>query len=257
MNAKRLSGKTAIITGASSGIGRAISLLFADEGANVVVADVTEKVKEGGAATIELIREKGGEAFFQQTDVSNSADIDRLVGNTVQTYGRLDILVNNAAIGVDKPILDTSEEEWDLVMGINAKGVFMACKRAIEQMLRQEIRGEARGRIINLSSQHGMICAPHNFAYGVGKSAVVYMTRQIAVDYAKDHIICNAVAPGRVLTGKPIPEVDSIEYSQSRTPWPRLGKPDDIARTALFLAGDEATYITGVNLMVDGGWMAG
>jgi NAD(P)-dependent dehydrogenase (short-subunit alcohol dehydrogenase family) len=102
-----------------------------------------------------------------------------------------------------------------------------------------------------------MICAPGNFAYGVGKSAVVYMTRQIAVDYAKDYIICNAVAPGRVLTGKPLSAADPLNYSQDRTPMPRLGRPEDIAKAALFLASDEATYIAGVNLMVDGGWMAG
>jgi NAD(P)-dependent dehydrogenase (short-subunit alcohol dehydrogenase family) len=180
-----------------------------------------------------------------------------MVEVAVEQFGSLDILVNNAAIGVDKPLLETTEEDWNRVMDINTKGTFFGCKRAIQQMLQQEIVGEARGRIINITSQHGMICAPGNFAYGVGKSAVVYMTRQIAVDYAKDYIICNAVAPGRVLTGKPLSAADPLNYSQDRTPMPRLGRPEDIAKAALFLASDEATYIAGVNLMVDGGWMAG
>ncbi len=257
MKEKRLSGRTAIVTGAASGIGRAIALKFAEEGANVMVADITTDVKEGGEATAELIHTRGGAAEFFQTDVSNWNDIDALVRRAIERFGALDIMVNNAAIGVDKPLLETTEEDFDRVMAINTKGVFFGCTRAIQQMLTQEIRGEARGRIINISSQHGMICAPNNFAYGVGKGAVVYMTRQIAVDYAKDYIVCNAVAPGRVLTGKPVSAADPLDYSKNRTPMPRLGKPEDIANAALFLASDEATYIAGVNLMVDGGWMAG
>lgn len=253
----RLSGRTAVVTGAASGIGRAIALRLAEEGANVVVADITTEVKEGGKATAELIQSAGGTAVFCKTDVSKWDDINAMVEVAVEQFGSLDIIVNNAAIGVDKPLLETTEEDWNRVMDINTKGTFFGCKRAIQQMLKQEIVGEARGRIINITSQHGMICAPGNFAYGVGKSAVVYMTRQIAVDYAKDYIICNAVAPGRVLTGKPLSTADPLDYSQNRTPMPRLGKPEDIAKAVLFLASDEATYIAGVNLMVDGGWMAG
>lgn len=257
MKAKRLSGRTVAVTGAASGIGRAIALKFAEEGANVMVADITTDVKEGGVSTAELIKAHGGAAEFIKTDVSDWNDVDALVSRAVERFGSLDIMVNNAAIGVDKPLLETSEEDFDRVMAINTKGVFFGCKRAIQQMLTQEIRGEARGRIINITSQHGMICAPGNFAYGVGKSAVVYMTRQIAVDYAEEYIICNAVAPGRILTGKPVSAADPLDYSKNRTPMPRLGKPEDIANAVLFLASDEATYIAGVNLMVDGGWMAG
>ncbi|MBN2051301.1 MAG: glucose 1-dehydrogenase [Spirochaetales bacterium] len=257
METKSLAGKTAVVTGAASGIGRSIALLFAAEGAQVIVADITTKVKEGGEPTADCIQQAGGSALFIPTDVSKWTEVDNLVSQTVERFGRLDIMVNNAAIAVDKPLVETTEEDWNRVMDINAKGVFFCCKRAVQQMLTQEIRNEARGRIINISSQHGMICAPGNFAYGVGKSTVVYMTRQIAVDYAKEHIICNALAPGRILTGKPLISSDSVEYSQSRTPFPRLGVPSDVAKAALFLAGDGATYITGVNLLVDGGWMAG
>lgn len=255
----RLSNKTVVVTGGASGFGRAISILFAQEGANVVIGDVTEEVKEGGEPTKAVIEAAGGSVRFVPTDVSKWADIDALVGTAVETFGSLDVIVNNAAImGGGAKLLETTEEDWDNVMAVNAKGVFFGCKRAIQQMLTQPVNGDARGRIVNISSQHGMICAPGKIAYGVGKSTVVYMTRQIAVDYADDNIICNAVAPGRILTGKPLGGAgsDPLEYSKMRTPMPRLGRPGDVASAALFLASDEATYITGHNLMVDGGWMA-
>ena len=255
----RLANKTVAVTGGASGIGRAISILFAQEGANVVIGDVTEEVKEGGESTRAVIEAAGGSARFVPCDVAKWADIDKLVGTAVETFGSLDVMVNNAAImGGGTKLLETTEEDWDNVMAVNAKGVFFGCKRAIHQMLTQPVNGDARGRIVNISSQHGMVCAPGKIAYGVGKSTVVYMTRQIAVDYAEDNIICNAVAPGRILTGKPLggPGSDPLDYSKMRTPMPRLGRPGDVASAALFLASDEATYITGHNLMVDGGWMA-
>jgi len=255
----RLEGKTAVITGGASGIGRAIAILFAEEGANVVIGDLTTEVREGGEPTHEVINGAGGQALFEVCDVSAWADVDALVSLAVARFRSLDIMVNNAAtLGGGTKLLDTTEEDWDRVMAINAKGVFFGCKRAVQQMLTQPVRGDARGRIVNISSQHGMVCAPGKIAYGTGKAAAVYITRQVAVDYAEDHIICNAVAPGRVLTGKPLdgPGADPLEYSRMRTPMPRLGKPGDVASAALFLASDEATYITGHNLMVDGGWMA-
>jgi NAD(P)-dependent dehydrogenase (short-subunit alcohol dehydrogenase family) len=147
-------------------------------------------------------------------------------------------------------------------MGVNLKGVYLCCRRAVREMLLQEPRGApdnpCRGRIVNISSQHGMISAPDDFAYGVSKAGVVYLTRQIAADYARDGIICNAVAPGKILTGKTGAAVapETLEYSRTRTPMPRLGRPEDVANAALFLASDESTYITGANLMVDGGWTA-
>jgi glucose 1-dehydrogenase len=254
----RLAGRTAIVTGAASGIGRAIALAFATEGASVVIADTRTNPREGGVPTSEAIVAAGGTALYFQADVSRWADVDRVVGETVARYGRLDVIVNNAAISVGKPVLETSEEEWDHVLAVNLKGVFFGCKRAVQQMLSQEPRGEARGRIVNISSQHGMIAAPEDIAYGVSKSGVVYITRQIAADYAKHGIVCNAIAPGKILTGKTGRAVEPrwLEYSRQRTPWPRLGRPTDVANAAVFLASDEATYITGINLLVDGGWIA-
>ncbi|MEX2540719.1 MAG: SDR family oxidoreductase [Trueperaceae bacterium] len=254
----RLKGKSAIVTGASSGIGRSIAIRFAEEGASVCIADVRDDPREGGASTVDVILEAGGTARFERIDVSSWSEIDRLVSGAVEENGRLDVMVNNAAISPNTDLLDTSEEIWDQAMAINLKGVFFGCKRAVQQMLEQEAVADIRGRIVNISSQHGMISSPGNFAYGVSKAGVVYMTRQIASDYAKRGIICNAVAPGKIVTGKPGPAAseEALAYSYARTPLPRLGKPIDVANAALFLASDDATYITGENLMVDGGWMA-
>lgn len=254
----RLLGKTAVITGAASGIGRAIALLYASQGAQVVIADVRNNPREGGKTTEQTIRDAGYEVLSLSCDVSKWEDVHRLVDAAVEEYGRLDILINNAAVSPNGNLVETTDEMWDMVMGINLKGVFYCCKKAVKQMLLQAPVNEVRGRIINISSQHGMISAPGSFAYGVSKSGVVYMTRQIASDYARHQIICNAVAPGKIITGKSghAASVEMIEYSKLRTPMPRLGRPEDVAGAALFLGSDEASYITGVNLLVDGGWMA-
>ena len=253
----KLEGRIAVVTGAASGIGRAIARRFAAEGAIVVVGDVRESPIKGGEKTVDLIRETGAVCEFKPMDVSVWSDVDRVVSETVARHGSLDIMVNNAAVYAGTALLDTQEEDWDRVMAVNAKGVFFGCKRAVQQMLTQAVRNEARGRIVNISSQHGMISCPGDIAYGVGKSAVVYMTRQIAADYADQHIVCNAVAPGKILTGRTDAIDDaSLSYSNARTPMSRLGKPADVASAVTFLASDDATYMTGVNLMVDGGWMA-
>jgi NAD(P)-dependent dehydrogenase (short-subunit alcohol dehydrogenase family) len=254
----RLDGKTMLVTGSASGIGRAIALRFAREGALIIIADVTTSVREGGTPTHELLTAEHLVAEFKQTDVSIESDAEAAVAYAVHRHGRLDVLVNDAAIGLGKPLLETSLDEWSRVMAVNLTGVFLMSRAAVRQMCCQELRNGARGRIVNISSQHGMIAAPEDIAYGTSKSGVVYMTRQVAVDYAKAGIICNAIAPGKILTGKTGRAVEPrwIEYSRARTPLPRLGAPDDVANAALFLASDEATFITGENLMVDGGWMA-
>jgi NAD(P)-dependent dehydrogenase (short-subunit alcohol dehydrogenase family) len=250
---KRLAGKTALITGASSGIGRAIAKKFHAEGAKLLLMDVTEQVLEGGEPTHRML-----DVPFFQGDVSNEADVEEAVKRTTELTGRLDIVVNNAVIRVGKPLIETSLEEWNRVMAVNVAGVFLMCRAAVRQMLTQEIRNEARGRIVNISSQHGMIASPEDISYGTSKSAIVYMTRQIASDYGAESIVCNAVAPGKILTGKSGRSVEPrwIDYSHARTPLPRLGRSEDVANAVLFLASDEASFITGENLMVDGGWMA-
>jgi glucose 1-dehydrogenase len=253
----RLTGRTAIVTGAASGIGRAIAKRFAHEGAKVLIADLRESPLEGGRPVHEEIGAAGGEAIFLETDVASASHLARAVAAVSDRWGRLDIMVNNAATYVGKSLLETSEEEWGRVMAVNATGVFLGCKYAVAQMLKQELHGEVRGRLINISSQQGMIACPGDIAYGTGKAAAVYLTRQIAADYATQGIVCNAVAPGKVVTGNAPQDHDAaaLAISRSRTPWPRLGRPEDIASAALFLASDEASFITGQTLVVDGGWV--
>lgn len=254
----RLSGKTAIVTGAASGIGRAIALLFASHGAKVCVADIRTDPKEGGAPTADEIAAAGGTAMQVHCDIANPDDVDAMVGRVVAEWGALDILVNNAAHWTTTPLTETTLAQWREVMAVNSDGYFLCCRRAVQQMLTQPVRGDARGRIVNITSQHGMIGAPNDIAYGTGKAAAVYLTRQIATDYGRDHIVCNAVAPGRIVTGKPGVSMDpaGLEDARRRTPYPRLGAPEDVAHAALFLASDECRFISGVNLMCDGGWSA-
>ena len=262
MASKRLNQRVCIVTGAASGIGRAIAILFAREGARVVILDPRSDPIEGGETTLERIAADGGVAEAHAVDVSSWKDLDRAVTRVVDAYGALHVMVNNAAVYTGTSLLDTTTEQWDRVMAVNLRGVFNGCKRALQQMLKQEPLGEARGRIVNISSQHGMIACPGDIAYGVSKAGTVYITRQIAADYAARGIVCNAVAPGKILTGR-TDAIDqaSLDYSRARTPMAReplgrLGKPTDVASAALFLASDEASYINGENLLVDGGWMA-
>lgn len=253
-----LAGRTAVITGASSGIGRAIALSFAAEGAIVVVADVVAEPIEGGEPTVELIARAGGKASFETVDVGRWDDVDALIAKTVARHGRLDIMVNNAATYSGTALLDTHPEQWEQVMTVNLTGMFYGCKRAVQQMILQEPRQEVRGRVINLGSQHGIVAARRDSPYGVSKAGAIYLTKQIAVDYAKDLIVCNCISPGKIVTGKPGLAMDPalLELARQRTPWPRFGRPQDVANAAVFLASDRATFITGANLVVDGGWLA-
>ena len=254
-----LAGKIAVVTGASSGIGRAIATTFAAEGAKVIIADIAAEPLEGGEPTAELIVRSGGEASFETVDVGRWEDVDALIANAVSAYGRLDIMVNNAATYSGTAVLDTSAADWQRVVTVNLTGMFNGCKRAVQQMITQEPQNEVRGRVINLGSQHGIVCAPRDTPYGVSKAGAIYLTKQIAVDYAKDLIVCNCISPGKIVTGKPGLAMDPalLDYARRRTPWPRFGRPQDVANAAVFLAGDRATFITGANLVVDGGWMAG
>lgn len=256
---KLLPGDVAVVTGASSGIGRAIALTFAKEGARVALADVVDTPLEGGETTLNLIRSSGGEAFFERVDVGYGAQVDALIGATVARYGRLDIMVNNAAISSATGLLETTEAQWEDVMRVNLTGMFHGCKCAVQQMIRQEPRDEVRGRIINIGSQQGIVSCPGETPYGVSKAGAIYITRQVAVDYAKHLIVCNSISPGKIVTGRSGPGQDPalVENARRRTPWPRLGRPQDVANAAVFLGSNLATYITGANLLVDGGWLAG
>ena len=249
-----------MVTGGASGLGPSMALAFAAAEARVVIGDVRSQPREGGVPTHELIAESGGEAVFVEADAGRWDDIDRLVEVAVEKDGRLDVMVNNAIVAGrhSKGLLETEEGDWDAIMAVGLRGVFLCCKRAVQQMLTQEPVVEARGRILNLSSQHGMVGAPGHVAYAAAKGGVVNLTRQLAVDFGPREIMVNAIAPGKILTA-PLDEPDTpevLEYSHARTPFFRLGQPSDVAAAAVFLASDECSYISGTNLLVDGGWMA-
>jgi glucose 1-dehydrogenase len=255
-----MTARSAIVTGAASGIGRAISVRLAEDGFDVVLADIRREPITGGEPTEQLIRRDGGRAVHVDADVSSPADCELLVETAVERVGSLDLAVNNAVLAGarSKPLLETDPEDWDAMMAVNLRGPYLLCRAAVRQMLTQPLVGDVRGRIVNITSQHGMVGAPGHFAYCVGKGGLVQMTRQIAVDYGSRGILCNAVAPGKIVTGTPgdlSAEEAGLAYVQSRTPFARLGRPEDVAAAVSFLA-TEATYVSGTNLLVDGGWMA-
>ena len=210
-------------------------------------------------STEDLIFANGGTSTFVSADLGNTEDVAGVVPGAVSAFGRVDILVNCAATYVGKALLETTDEEWERVQRVNVNGVFGLCRSSVQQMIDQDRLGrEVAGRIVNIGSQHGIVAAPKDIAYGTSKSAMMYLSRQIAVDYAKDGIVCNNVAPGKIYTGKGGRELEAEwqELWKSKTPWPRSGEVEDVARAALFFASDDSTFTTGATLMVDGGWSA-
>ena len=251
----KLDGKVALITGAGSGMGRTTALLFAKEGAKVAVADYAPI---GGQETAGMIKESGGEAVFIEANVTKAADVERMVGMTVETYGRIDILHNNAGIPGRKmaPTAETTEKEWDLVINVNLKGVFLGSKYAIPVML-----DKGGGVIINTASVAGILASPNISAYCASKAGVILLTKAMALEYGKRNIRVNCICPSFVQTpfSEPLIPVDpEARQAFMRTqPMGRVGQPEEIARAALYLASDDSTFVTGVALVVDGGWTAG
>jgi len=264
----RLAGRVALVTGASSGIGRAIALRFAREGAHVVAGDLHPQPRAalpGEQPTVDLIRSGGGSADFVTVDVTDPAAIDPLVEAALAPTGRLDVVVNNAGVFGLAPLLETTDEKWEADLALNLRSTFLVCRRVVAVMREQEPRDDVRGRIVNVSSQFGITAPPGAVTYAVAKAGVAHLTRQLAVDFAHDGLLVNAVAPGRIMTGTHPGEraylddgaVDAAtELSLARTPFPRLGRPDDVAGAALFLASDDCTFVSGHVLSVDGGWTA-
>jgi glucose 1-dehydrogenase len=253
--------RSAVVTGSSSGIGRAIAIQLASDGFWVLLADVRRDPLTGGQPTDEVIAAEGGECEYVAADVSRPADCAALVQRAVSRAGSLDVLVNNAVLAGahSKPLLQTDEDDFDAIISVNLRGPFLLCQAAVRQMLTQPERGGVRGRIVNITSQHGMVGAPGHFAYAVSKGGLVQLTRQVAVEHGRDGVICNAVAPGKIMTGAVgdlSATAEGDAYVRSRTPFSRLGQSQDVASAVAFLASDAATYISGINLMVDGGWMA-
>jgi NAD(P)-dependent dehydrogenase (short-subunit alcohol dehydrogenase family) len=255
-----LTDRVVVVTGASSGIGRAIALACAERGATTVNADVRVDPREGGEPTHERIAALGGLGRFVKTDVGVQQDVDRLFEATLAEFGRIDVLVNNAIYYGDhnKSILATTEADWDAMMDVGLRGMFLCSKLAIQVMLDQEARGDVRGRVLNLASQVAFLGSPGSFTSNVLKGGVVNLTRQLAVEFGREGVVVNAIAPGKILTtplDAPDPP-DVIEYARLRTPYPRLGEPDDVAKVAAFMASDDCTFMNGAIVAVDGGWLA-
>ncbi len=251
----RLEGKVALISGGARGMGAAEARLFSSEGAKVVIADVLE---DEGRRTEALINESGGDAIFVRLDVTRQSEWDTAVTRAVQQFGRLDIVVNNAGVAFRNSIEDTSVEDWDRVMDINAKGVFFGTKAAIAQMKAQ---GDG-GSIINISSISGNIGQDNVSAvYNASKGAVRIFTKSAAIQHAADGIRVNTIHPGPIetpMTAEGRANAERIgEFTVAdNTPMGRYGKPEEVAYGALFLAADESSYVTGAEIVIDGGYTA-
>jgi NAD(P)-dependent dehydrogenase (short-subunit alcohol dehydrogenase family) len=253
----KLPGKIAVITGAGLGIGRATALLFAREGARILVVDYDS---QSGEETVRLIEREGGQALFVRADVSNVADIEAMVQTAENAYGCIDILHNNA--GIDLPratnVVDTTVEDWDRILDVNLKGVFLCSRLVIPELIKR-----GGGVILNTASIAGLAPMPQEAAYGASKAGLVLLTKQMARDYAQYNIRVNSLCPGP-MEG---PTRDRLAFLQNdpqafakrqsfadQIPLGRMCRPEDIAGAALFLASDDAAMITGIDLVIDGGF---
>jgi NAD(P)-dependent dehydrogenase (short-subunit alcohol dehydrogenase family) len=247
-----LKGKTAVITGGQSGIGRAIAKRYAQEGANVVIGDIRKEPRRAETPTVEEIADAGGEAQFVETDVTSYDDVETLVDSAVEEYGSIDIMVNNAGILQQTLHHETTPEEWTELMDINVKGVFFGSKAALTHMIEQE----SGGSIVNVSSISGSIGRAEAPAYCTSKGAVTMMTRQNAIDYGPEGVRVNAVGPGGTLTSMVhnVMSEERREYLEGQTPLRRLAEPEEIADVATFLGSDLASYVNGHVLIADGGF---
>jgi len=252
----RLNNKVAIITGAGSGQGRAAAMIFAREGAKVVVSDWKPEL---GDETVTLVKRAGGEAIFVRTDVSESADVQNLVRTTVSTFGRIDIIYNNAGVGFSSPlsmsdVINTPEADWDRVIAINLRSMYLTAKYGIPEMIKS-----GGGSIINTASIAALIGSEAAHAYTAAKGGMVALSRALAVEFGPKNIRVNCICPGAIDTPMIAPVVDPLKKSGQpfmTSPIRRLGTPEDIANCALYLASDESGFVTGATIVVDGGYIA-
>ena len=250
--AGRLAGKVALITGGAQGIGRRIALTFAREGARVMLGDVQD---EGGRTTAREVAEQGGAAAYRVCDVGRFAEVQALVDATVAEYGRLDVLVNNAARWRRGSVTEVSPEDWEYGRSAILDATYYGCKAAIPRMI--ETGG---GSIISISSVHGLLAARRSATYEAAKGALILLMKEVACDYGPQGIRANCICPGLIVTEKSAPryaeDPDRARFAAEVYPVRRYGTPEDIANAALYLAGDESSFVTGTALVVDGGMTA-
>jgi NAD(P)-dependent dehydrogenase (short-subunit alcohol dehydrogenase family) len=251
MSTQKLAGKTALITGASKGLGKAIALALAEAGARVVLASRNlELLNETAAA----VRKLGGEADVFPTDVADEAQVRRLETAVAEKVGKVQILVNNAGMNIRKPITDFTFAEWRQVMNTNVDGVFLMCRSFVPQM-----RGQGYGRILNLTSIMSHVGLPGRTAYAASKSALLGFTRALALELAPEKITVNGLSPGPVATEMNTPLIQNPELNQqfiSRIPLGRWGKVEEVGQLAVYLCSEDASFITGTDVLIDGGWTA-
>ena len=245
-------GKVAVITGAGMGMGKAIAIAFAEEGASIVVVDVNI---DTGQETVKTIQNKGGRAIFIQADVSNASDAQQIAVDTISSFERIDVLVNNAGIQHYGSVIETTEEEWDQVLGVNLKSIFLCSKYCIP-----EIQKQGSGSVINIASVQGIASQKRVCPYSASKGGAISLTRNMAIDFAADNIRVNCVCPGSIdtpllraaaeLTGN---SQQAIQEWADAHVLKRVGQPEEVAQVVLFLASNKASFITGAAYVVDGG----
>ncbi len=248
---KRLQGKTALISGAAKGMGAAEARLFAEEGAQVIVADVDDA---SASAVVKDIEDAGGRATAVHLDVSDAASWQTAIAEGNKAFGNINVLVNNAGILLMKPVQDTTEDDWDKIFSINAKGVFLGTKAVLDNM-----KAAGGGSIVNISSIYGLVGAPSAAAYQATKGAVRLFTKSTAVDYAEFNIRANSIHPGVIrttMTKDILGDPQGEKAMLGTTVLQRAGQPEEVARAVLFLASDEASFMTGAEMVVDGGYTA-
>jgi NAD(P)-dependent dehydrogenase (short-subunit alcohol dehydrogenase family) len=253
---KQFEGKVVLLTGGAHGIGRATAIRFAEAGASVTVCDVQE---DKGQETVSLIERAGGRALFVRCNVTSAADCEAAVNKTVETFGGIDVLFNNAGITRRANVVETTEEEWDAVMAVNIKSMFLMSKYVVPQLIKR-----GGGAIVNTSSGWGIVGGANAVSYCASKGAVVLLTKAMACDHGKDNIRVNCVCPGDTDTPMLRNEAKQLGLEEEALvneghlrPLGRVGQPEEIADAVLYLASDASSFVSGTSLVIDGGGLAG